>query len=650
MRTALRHRTFGKTDKKRGGSPPSSTGKKQKNADFQQDRRRPENVVGQVRRQGRRWILEPADRRERSVYLLHVEKGSDLKDGDLIVAENLGALTTTRTPEARFKKKLGAVDQPGAFSLIALEAHGIPYLFSDQGLAEATAAQPVSSAGRTDLRDLELVTIDGEDARDFDDAVFAEKEGNGWHIVVAIADVAHYVRPQSALDRDAFHRGNSTYFPDRVVPMLPQELSNDLCSLKPGQDRACLAVHLHIDKKGTLESFRFVRALMRSKARLTYRQVQAARDGFADETTAGLMATVIDPLYGAFTCLRTARAKRGTLDLSIPERVVELNNGVVQGLHLREQLDSHRLVEEFMILANVAAAQCLETHKSPLLYRVHDQPAPEKLDDLRRALKPFGIALATQQPMHPRALVEILKTVAGMPYESLINELILRSQAQAVYHPENIGHFGLALPCYAHFTSPIRRYADLIVHRALIQACGFGNDGLTQKEIRDLEETAEHISMTERRSATAERDADNRFTAQYMVSHIGSTLDATISGLTRTRVFARLTETGAEGAFLLHKLKGDRYIYDERKKAVIGKRTHKTYRIGAPLTVRITQVDVLTGSIALVPEGPAREPGQRTRPETPDRSRHNQKKSREDKRLRSLKILEATPKCYTLGE
>ncbi len=501
--------------------------------------------------------------------------------------------------EAKLIELLGDMNGPGAVSMIAIATHDIPNRFNAASLAEAAAASPVALGDRTDLRKIPLVTIDGSDSRDFDDAVFAEPAANdGWHLIVAIADVAHYVRSGGALDQTAYERGNSVYFPDRVVPMLPEALSNELCSLKPQVDRACLAVHAWIDSNGEVQRWEFVRGLMRSHARLTYEQAQAAMDGRPDAVTGPILETVIRPLYGAYQSLMKARVKRGTLELDLPERKVEIENGRVKSIKIRERLDSHKLIEEFMIMANVAAATQLEGKAGLCLYRVHDRPSEMKLEGLRDFLKSLEISLVPGRQLHSRALTQILENNAGGPHAQVINEMMLRSQAQAIYSPANIGHFGLALAKYAHFTSPIRRYADLIVHRGLIRACRLGDDGLTNEDAEKLEAISEHISATERRAAAAERDATDRFVTLFMADRVGATFPARISGVARFGLFARLDETGADGIIPMHTLPQDFYFHDEKRQALVGKRTQRVYSLAQKVVVKLEQADRLTGGMA----------------------------------------------------
>ncbi len=554
-------------------------------------------IVGMIARVGNAWLLQSANRRDRGDYVLRGTERFRLEAGQIGVAEKLFS-RRGRMKEAKLTETLGDFNSPKAVSLIALATHGIPDEYSKEAMAEASAAKPIALGKRADLRAIPLVTVDGKDARDFDDAIFAEKDGNGWHLIVAIADVAHYVRPGSPLDKEAFRRGNSTYFPDRVVPMLPEALSNELCSLKPNVDRACIAAHLWIDRLGELTKWRFVRGIMKSRARLTYEQLQAAKDGKPDAETERLMETVVEPLYGAFHCLMAARGKRGTLELDLPERVVELDNGKIKAIKIRDRLDSHRLIEEYMITANVAAAAQLEGG-GPALYRIHDKPMEMKLEGLRDFLDTLGIGLVPNHSIHSRFLTRILENAAGTSHAHVVNEMILRSQSQAVYSRENIGHFGLALAKYAHFTSPIRRYADLIVHRGLIRACSLGDDGLTEREIEKLDEIAEHISATERQSAAAERDSSDRFITLFMADRVGSIFPAKISGVARFGLFARLDETGADGIIPIDTLPRDYYYLEEKSQALIGRRTKRTYRLGQVVEVRLDKADKLTGSMVL---------------------------------------------------
>jgi len=501
--------------------------------------------------------------------------------------------------------RLGDPSGPRAASLIAIHQHGIPDSFPDAVVLEADRAEPVGLKGRDDLRDLPLLTIDPADARDRDDAVLAEADpdpGNpgGFVLWVAIADVAHYVTPGSALDREARKRGNSTYFPDRVVPMLPDILSGDLCSLHEGVDRACLAVRMVIDAEGAKRSHRFHRGVMRSVASLSYERVQAAIDGLPDDVTGPLLEPVLQPLYAAYAALLRARQARQPLELDLPERKILLDEaGRVASVAFKERLDAHKLIEEFMVLANVAAAEELIRLKRPLLFRVHEEPSPLKLDALREVAEGSGMTLAKGQVLQTRHLNRLLEQAQGTEFDELINLSTLRSMTQAYYHPENFGHFGLALRNYAHFTSPIRRYSDLIVHRALIAGHGWGADGLSPWDIENLEETGKLISDAERRSMAAERDTNDRYLAAYLADRVGAEFVGRISGVQRFGLFVRLEETGADGLVPIRAVGREFFHYDEASQSLTGSETGVTIGVGQRVLVRLAEAVPVTGGLIL---------------------------------------------------
>ncbi|ALG70843.1 RNAse R [Azospirillum thiophilum] len=558
-------------------------------------------ILGVYRPSAEGGRLQPTDRRHKTEFLVLPPNRGEAEPGDLVFADILPAGRAGQ-PQARVVERLGSTKEPRAFSLIAIHAHGLPTVFPHAALREAELAAVPALMQREDLRDIPLVTIDGADARDFDDAVWAEPDSDpenpeGWHLIVAIADVSYYVRPGSALDRAAYERGNSVYFPDRVVPMLPEALSNGLCSLRPGEDRACLAFHLWIGRNGVLIRHRLVRGLMRSVARLTYDQVQACHDGRPDEETAPLAGSVIAPLFAAYARMAGARAKRGTLELDLPERRVRIDGrGRVAEIAVRERHDSHRLIEEFMIAANVAAAEVLEGRSMPGLYRIHDRPSMDKMEALRGFLAGIGQPLGKSADLTPDQFTRILRKVAGTSHATLVSEVILRAQAQAAYSPDNIGHFGLALHRYAHFTSPIRRYADLIVHRALIRTLGLGVGGLDDETLGRLAEVGEHLSRTERRAATAERDAVDRYTAAFLADRVGERFGGRISGVSRFGLFVRLDESGADGLIPVSTLPDDRYDHDEAAHTLTGQRTGRTYRLGSPVGIVLVEADPISGS------------------------------------------------------
>ena len=485
--------------------------------------------------------ITPTDRRSKGEWRVPIGEENGAEEGEVVLATPLPGPGFGLKP-ARVTERLGKMGDAKSVSLVVIATHDIPTIFPDAALAEAKRARAAQLRGRTDLRDMPLITIDGADARDFDDAVFAEPFEGGHRLLVAIADVAHYVRPDTALDREAWKRGNSCYFPDRVVPMLPEDLSNGWCSLRPNEDRGVLFVEMRIDAEGRKLGHRFGRGLMRSAARLTYEEVQEAHDA-GTETPLPLAQ-----LYAAFRALLHARTERGTLDLDLPERKVTLGeDGRVAAIAPRPRLDSHRLIEEFMVLANVCAAEELERLSRPCMYRIHAPPSDEKLDNLRSFLRQFDVSLPAGNQLQPRDLDRVLKKVAGEPHSFMVNEVVLRSQMQAAYAPDNIGHFGLALARYAHFTSPIRRYADLLVHRALITGLKLGVGGLDAAEITRFPDTAEHITATERRAALAERDAIDRYLAAFMADKVGEVFPARISGVQKFGLFVTLTASGASG-------------------------------------------------------------------------------------------------------
>jgi ribonuclease R len=569
-----------------------------------------ERIVGVFEKDRDGGRIVPADRRNRAEYRIAERDTGDAGNGELVIAEVLPK-ARFGLPRARIVERLGSMTDPGAISLLAIASFAIPTEFPADAIAEAEAAAPVGLDGRTDLRDLPLVTIDGSDARDFDDAVWAESDPDpanpgGWHIVVAIADVAWYVRPGGALDREAERRGNSVYFPDRVVPMLPEALSNELCSLKPGLDRACLAVHLSIDAAGRKRRHRFVRALMRSAARLTYEETQLIHDG-QQEPPAAVPAQAIAALYSAFSALAQARAERGALELDLREDriVLDAQNRPVAVVPL-QRLDSHRLIEEFMILANVAAAEELEAHHQLCMYRVHDAPDPEKVAALRDFLDESGIpglAFARGQALKPELFNRLLRRAADTPVAMMINDLVLRCQSQAAYSPTNIGHFGLALRRYAHFTSPIRRYADLIVHRALIAGANasdkdFGAGGQPRGiDHAQMAAIAEHISATERRAVAAERAAIERYRATLLADAVGSTFAAQISGVADFGLFITLSENGASGLVPISTLPSDYYERRGQPSHLVGRRYGRVFPLGGTVTVRLLEADAIGGRL-----------------------------------------------------
>ena len=583
-------------------------------------------VIGIFQKHGDEMQIAPVDKKARSALAVAHGDDNGALHGELVAAE----LTRDRgrgLRGARVRERLGQIDDQRNISLIALHEQGIRDAFSEKIEAEVAALKPVDQKGRTDVRTLPLITIDPPDARDHDDAVWAapdEDESNkgGFRVMVAIADVSWYVRPGSELDREARERGNSTYFPDRVVPMLPERISNDLCSLREQEDRPALAVTMVFDKSGSKKSHRFERVLMRSHAKLSYEQAQAAIDGNADEESAPLVEPVLRPLWAAYRALEKARTRRQPLDLDLPERKVLLKeDGSIDRIITPVRFDAHKLIEEFMIQANVCAAETLEQKRSPLIYRLHDAPSQEKVTGLREFLQTIGINLAKGQVMKPKDFNRILEQVKGKETEHMVNEMVLRSQAQAVYSALDAGHFGLNLRRYAHFTSPIRRYADLLIHRALVSALNLGAGGLSDDDIAGLEQTAEMISNAERRSMAAERQTVDRLMAAWLSDHVGGTFRGRISGITRAGLFVRLSETGADGFIPASTLLGDYYVHDEAAQAMVGEKTGETFRIGDTADVRLMEVTPLAGGLRfeMLSEGRKGKPAERKRRPAPKR-------------------------------
>ena len=541
------------------------------------------------------------------------ENGAE--DGDLVAVETTIA-NRFGLKQAKVRERLGSIKSERAVSMIAIHTHMIPHVFTAAVLSEAEAVKPTTLAtagsdGREDWRHVPLITIDPPDAKDHDDAVHAEIDlspdnAGGFILTIAIADVAAYVKPGSKLDREALERGNSVYFPDRVVPMLPERISNDLCSLRPLEDRPAIAVQVIIDRNGQKKSHTFHRIMMRSAAKLAYAQAQSAMDGITDDVTSPILTQVIKPLWGAYDALKKARAGREPLDLDLPERKLRLNeDGTIRDVYVPERLDSMRLIEEFMILANVCAAETLEKQRQLLIYRIHDEPSLEKMNSLREFLQTIQIDLSKGGNVRPALFNRILARVLDTENAPLVNEVVLRSQSQAVYSPENIGHFGLNLRRYAHFTSPIRRYADLIVHRALIKACKLGkdgkdgknHDGLPDVTLDQLKDIGEKISAAERRAMAAERETIDRLVASFLADQVGASFDGRVTGVTRAGLFVRLATTGADGFIPASTLGTDYFRHDEGAHALIGERSGESFRLGDVVRVKLVEALPVAGAL-----------------------------------------------------
>ena len=559
-------------------------------------------VLGVIRKSNREVRVEPVDRRSKDVLLVPHAQSEGLKDGDLVLAAIEKGAQRYGPKRGKILETIGREDDARAASLIAIHSHGVPTGFSEAVEQEAGDQELPSLKGREDLRDIPLITIDPADARDHDDAVYAQKDEDpknegGWIVWVAIADVAAYVRPGSNLDREARDKGNSTYFPDRVEPMLPERLSNGLCSLKEGENRATMAVRMVFDKDGKKTGHKFVRGLMRSHAKLSYEQAQAAIDGAPDETTGPIMEAILYPLWNAYRTMLKGRLKRSPLQIESAERRIRMTDGEITSIEPRVSLEAHRLIEEMMIQANVCAAETLEKHKTPLLYRVHDAPSQEKLFNLADFLGTIGKPWTKGEPATTKRFNKLLDETREGEHAEVVNEVVLRTQLQAIYSPENVGHFGLNLDRYAHFTSPIRRYSDLIVHRGLIRALGLGKDGLTDREIAELPAIAEHVVMTERRSMAAERDAMDRYIAAFLEDRVGATFTGRITGVTRFGLFIRLDETGANGLVPVSSLGNEYFTHDDRSHALVGERSGLRWTLGRTVEVKLREATPVTGGL-----------------------------------------------------
>jgi len=573
--------------------------------------------------------IVPVDKKARHELQVHAGDENGALNGELVEAE----IVRDRgrgLPSARVRERLGDMGDQRNISLIAINQHGIPHEFPDKVLRESQQLTAFSHAGRSDLRNLPLVTIDPPDARDHDDAVWAEPDAatGGVNVIVAIADVAAYVRPGTALDREARIRGNSVYFPDRVVPMLPERISNDLCSLREKEDRPALACFMSFDKSGRKTRHRFERVIMRSAAKLSYEEAQAAIDGRPNAKTGMLLEPVLKPLWRAYDVLMKGRKAREPLELDLPERKLILDaHGLIERVVTPLRLDAHRLIEEFMIQANVAAAEELEAKKTPLLYRVHEHPSEEKLRALAEFLRTVDLAMPLGQVMRPKHFNALLRQVEGKDYQHLVNEVVLRTQAQAVYAAANKGHFGLALRRYAHFTSPIRRYADLIVHRALVSALGFGADGLSAEDISRLADTADMISDAERRAMAAERETVDRLIATHLATQTGAVFRGRIGGVVGAGLFVTLDDSGADGFVPVSSLGAGYFVHDRTRHALVGERTGETYQLGDRVEVRLVEATPVSGGMRfeIVAGGrtglPAPRRGTRLSRQTPRRGR-----------------------------
>ena len=571
-----------------------------------------EQILGVVAREGDRFWLRAIDKRERRDTL--ISDIGDAGEGDLVLAEKTGRANRIT---AKVTEILGDPFAPKAFSLIAIHKFSIPHVFSEELLEEAERVAGLPLGEREDLRHLPIVAIDPVDARDFDDAVWASpRHDGGFDAIVAIADVSFYVRPGSRLDREARKRGNSVYFPDRVVPMLPEQLSADVCSLRAGHDRAAMACHMVIGADGTMQSWRFARAVIRVAANIPYEDAQAAIDGTKSHD---LTESALKPLWGCWALLKDARDRRAPLDLDLPERRVVLDeDGRIESVAPRERLDAHRLIEDYMIAANVAAAKALEAKKAPVMYRVHEPPSREKLVGLKEYLATFEVAFALGQVITPKTFNHLIEKLEGTDYRAEVMEQILRTQTQAYYSPQNAGHFGLALGSYAHFTSPIRRYSDLIVHRSLVDAYGLAPEAkataLTGEDAQRMTLIGETISACERRAMEAERETVDRYVAAFLAMRVGEIIDTRITGVTNFGFFATVEGLGGDGLVPVSTLGAEHFHFDPAHLTLTGEETGETYRVGQHIPLRLAEANPISGALRFeLPEGANHLPFRRDR-------------------------------------
>jgi ribonuclease R len=576
-----------------------------------------EQMLGVVREEGGRLYLQGVEKKERHSYPISDRNGAE--PGDLVLAEKAG-----RPPRifARVTERLGDPFAPRSFSLIAIHRHSIPDVFSDELIAEAERVSKLDLGKREDLRHLPIVAIDPSDARDHDDAVWASPDDDpanegGWKAVVAIADVSFYVRPGSIIDREARKRGNSVYFPDRVVPMLPEILSAEVCSLKEGEDRAALACHLQVGKNGELKNWRFSRAVVSIAANIAYEDAQTIIDGPDSERPMlddalrpgtekhAAIEAALKPLWDCWKALNKAREKREPLDLDLPERRIMLDEmGRILSVAPRERLDAHKLIEDYMIAANVAAAKALEAKKAPVMYRIHEPPSREKLVALKDYLKTFELEFALGQVIRPATFNHILDKIAEAEFRAEVMTQVLRTQTQAYYGPQNAGHFGLSLGSYAHFTSPIRRYSDLIVHRSLVEAYKLGPGGLTPEEAGSMERIGESISQLERRAMEAERETIDRYVAAYLANHVGEVMEARITGVQNFGFFATIEGIGGDGLVPVRDLGTEYFRYDETSHKLIGEESGQFFALGQRLPLRLVEANPVSGALRYeLPDG-----------------------------------------------
>lgn len=565
-----------------------------------------QEVTGQFIRERGIGLVIPDNSKITHRILIPRKEWGNAKPGEMVVAEILDYPTRIEQATGRIINVIGSPGDKGIATDIAIHSHAIPDKWPRTVLNEieeyGDKVLPKAKQGRTDLRDVDLLTIDGADARDFDDAVFCERSGSGWRVLVAIADVSHYVQVGTALDTEAVRRGTSVYFPDRVVPMLPEVLSNGLCSLNPKVDRLCMVCDMQVNTEGKVTRSTFFEGLMRSKARLTYSQVNDLLTGHSKTSVPKALHKPVLELHALYKALAQARGRRGAIEIDMPQTKYVLNDdGEIDRIEVVPRNDAHRLIEECMIAANVQAARFLKRHRIPGLYRVHARPDPDRFDELRLFLVSLGLKVAHSEHVQPRDFTKIIRQTADRPDATAIMMTMLRSLTHAEYSPTNIGHFGLALESYAHFTSPIRRYPDLLVHRAIRHIVGGGKPGRFDYSGRDMERLGTITSAHEKRAEEATREVEAWLKCQYMEQHLGDEFDGVITGVTNFGVFVQITSLLTDGLVHVTSLSNDYYKYDPGSQSLIGERTGKTFRLGEAMRVKVQRVDMETRRIDFRP-------------------------------------------------
>ena len=557
-------------------------------------------VVGRYFIEGGIGFVAPANTRLSQDILIPPDASNGAKSGQIVVVMIVEQPSKRAQPSGKIVEVLGDHMAPGMEINVAIRSHELPFEWSNDVLEEAdrfTFEVPeVDKVGRVDLRNTPLVTIDGEDAKDFDDAVYCERDGNNWRLLVAIADVSHYVRPDMAINREATERGTSVYFPGKVIPMLPEILSNGLCSLNPHVDRLCMVAEIQLGARGKLLSYRFMEGIMHSAARLTYTkmaQIVVERDAQMRAAYPPELVGHLDDLYALFKVLRKARDRRGAIDFETAEtRIIFDAERKIEAIVPTERNDAHKLIEECMIMANVCAAKFLSKHRIPALHRVHEGPTPEKLADVRQFLGGLGLRLEGGDEPSPADYTRLLDSLHDRPDRHMIQTVLLRSMSQAVYSPDTVGHFGLAQEHYAHFTSPIRRYPDLLVHRAIRHVLQGGKASDFLYKLSDMVTLGEHCSMTERRADDATREVTAWLKCEYMQEHVGDTFSGVISGVTGFGLFVELSNIYVEGLIHITALTSDYYHFDPIRQQLTGENTGQKYRLGDTVTVTVARVDL----------------------------------------------------------